>query len=68
MLLSLHTPFNYDGNKSKLKTMGKSNAKRAEAVNFGWYGGKYSHLDWLLLDDRFNRVGIMGVQRGLNKL
>ena len=41
MLLSLHTQFNYDGNKSRLKTMGKS-------IAFGWYGGKYSHLDWLL--------------------
>jgi site-specific DNA-adenine methylase len=41
MLLSLHTQFNYDGNKSKLKTMGKS-------IAFGCYGGKYSHLDWLL--------------------
>jgi DNA adenine methylase len=28
--------------------MGKSIAKRAEAISFGWYGGKYSHLDWLL--------------------
>jgi DNA adenine methylase len=41
MLLSLNTQFNYDGNESKLETMGKS-------IAFGWYGGKYSHLDWLL--------------------
>jgi hypothetical protein len=31
MLLSLHTQFNYDGNESKLETMGKS-------IEFGWYG------------------------------
>jgi hypothetical protein len=31
MLLSLHTQFNYDGNKSKLETMGK-------LIEFGWYG------------------------------
>jgi hypothetical protein len=38
MLRSRHTQFNYDGNKYKLETMGKS-------IAFGWYRGKYSHLD-----------------------
>ncbi len=22
--------------------------RRGKAIAFGWYGGKYSHLDWLL--------------------
>jgi hypothetical protein len=39
-----------------------------KSIAFGWYGGKYSHLDWLLPDDRFTRIGIMGLQRRLNKL
>ena len=28
--------------------MGKVNEETKKVIAFGWYGGKYSHLNWLL--------------------
>ena len=34
--------------RPKIATPLISNGKRKKLIAFGWYGGKYSHIDWLL--------------------
>src|SRR5271155_2319124 len=40
----------YPNERRQLKARSRSSAKptRGKVIAFGWYGGKYSHLDWLL--------------------
>src|ERR1700689_478651 len=34
--------------RRKSKPPAVAGLRRAKVIPFGWYGGKYSHLDWLL--------------------
>ncbi len=38
----------YDTTMIKLNSLLENKRRIRKAIAFGWYGGKYSHLDWLL--------------------
>ncbi len=55
----------HNGNRTPFSGTEKRNDKRLLA--FGWYGGKYSHLEWLLplLPLRWVRTNTNGINRWL---
>ena len=47
-MAGLPSPIYMDERNKNLKTNNKNLSRRPRLIAFGWYGGKFSHLEWLL--------------------
>lgn len=47
-MAGLPSPIYLDERNRDLKTNNKKLSRRPRLIAFGWYGGKFSHLEWLL--------------------